>query len=465
MSGPKVVRIVTEEERIAICETQIALLTAAIQSLLYYLNSHEIKVEKLEANLTEKLEHYKKLATPDKYREIPGMIQRELDYISFELDRHRDIELEKARSRRRRIRTISESIKTLQMLASGSVSGVDPNACLKHSELCDKSDAELSEIEQNISSELSELSNLRKKERADGNLTAEQKETRDRLISAENEVSVSEWKLVSAELDKGDDKRNRIDTVMAELDEMEFPEFRKIEYQGQLDSIYEENSGQQRALLLDSLVIDLAKESRGYKRMQKARHDLLVIKAQINALKEEDAKLVYRQIDKALESENISVLENMLEAATGKLAEIITARSVEHGREALIDALKSLGYGVSEGMETAVVENGRLVVKKPAEEVYGVEVQTIAATGKFQLRLISGLPDNERSTKDDVAEEERWCDDLAKIRKSLAESGVDLELEKALDPGAVAVRHSATMTKMLERERRISQTGRRELDR
>jgi hypothetical protein len=465
MSGPKVVRVVTEEEKIAISETQIALLSASIQSVIRYLDSHGIKDEKLKAKLREKLEHYKKLATPDKYREIPGMIQRELDYISSELNRVQSKELEEARSRRRRIRNLSESIKTLQMLVSSSGSDVDSTVYLMNSELFDKSDIELSEIEQKVYSKLSALSNKRKNVRGEINLTPEQKEIQSRLTTSDDDVSVSEWKLVSAELDSSDAKITRIDTLMAELDEMEFPKSRKIEYQRQLDRISEEKKNHQRALLLDSLVIKLAKESREYERILKARHALALIKAQVDILKGENATWLSRQIDKAIESEDISVLENMLEATPGKLAEIITARTVKQGRKALIEALESLGYSVSEGMETAVVENGKLVVKKPAEEVYGVEVQTIAATGKFQLRLVSGLPDNERSAKDDVAEEERWCDDLAKIRKSLAESGVDLKIEKALDPGTVAVRQSSILTEVLERERRIATTGRRELDR
>jgi hypothetical protein len=465
MSGPKVVRVVTEEEKIAISETQIALLSASIQSVIRYLDSHGIKDEKLKAKLWEKLEHYKKLATPDKYREIPGKIQRELDYISSELNRVQSKELEEARSRRRRIRNLSESIKTLQMLVSSSGSDVDSTVYLMNSELFDKSDIELSEIEQKVYSKLSALSNKRKNVRGEVNFTPEQKEIQSRLTTSDDDVSVSEWKLVSAELDSSDAKITRIDTLMAELDEMEFPKSRKIEYQRQLDRISEEKKNHQRALLLDSLVIKLAKESREYERILKARHALALIKAQVDILKGENATWLSRQIDKAIESEDISVLENMLKATPGKLAEIITARTIKQGREALIEALESLGYSVSEGMETAVVENGKLVVKKPAEEVYGVEVQTIAATGKFQLRLVSGLPDNERSAKDDVAEEERWCDDLAKIRKSLAESGVDLKIEKALDPGTVAVRHSSILTEVLERERRIATTGRRELDR
>ncbi|MGH1484708.1 MAG: hypothetical protein ACRBCI_00730 [Cellvibrionaceae bacterium] len=463
MSGPKVVRIITEEEKMAICETQVALLSAAIQSLFHYLESHGKEDEKLEVKLRGKLEHYKKLATPDKYREIPRIIERELDYISSELNRLQDKALEEAKSRRRRIRHLSESIETLQMLTSGS--DIDPSILLKHSQLCEKNDAELSEIEQKVSSGLSELSSQCMKEQADINLTAEQKEIQDRLVSAENEVSVSEWKLISAALDKGGNKSNRIDIVMAELDEMDFPESRKIEYQNQLDSIYEEKSNQQRALLLDSLVINLAKESKKYKQVRKIRHDLSMIKAQVDILNGEKATQLSQQIDKALKSSSIDVLEKMLEAATGKVAEITTALSVEKGRGALLKALESLGYKLIEGMETAVVENGRLVVKKPAEEVYGVEVHPIAAAGKFQLRLVSGLPNSERSTKNDAAEEERWCDDLVKIRKSLAKSGIDLEIEKALDPGTAAVRHSTVMAEMLESERRIIQTNRRELDR
>ncbi len=289
-------------------------------------------------------------------------------------------------------------------------------------------------------------------------LTDEQKDIRNRLISTEDELLVSEWKLISAEFDKGDERSNRIDRIMAELEEIDFPESKKKQYQKQLERIYEETSDQQRALRLDSLIIELADKSRDYHKLQKTRHDLLMIKSQLDILQEENATRLSLQIEKALESENISVLENMLKAAKEKLKSIITGRSVEQGRGALIEALQSLGYTVNEEMKTAVVENGHLVVKKPAEEVYGIELQTVAATGKFQLRVVSGLPDNERSTTDDVAQEEKWCDDLAKLQQSLAGSDVELDLEKNLDPGTVAVKHSPIMTKMLERENRTVST-------
>ena len=88
MSGPKVVRVVTIEEKIAICETQLALLNASVQSLSRYLDVHGIKDEKLKSNLEKKIEHYKAIATPDSFRKIPGQIQRELDYISSEQTRN-----------------------------------------------------------------------------------------------------------------------------------------------------------------------------------------------------------------------------------------------------------------------------------------------------------------------------------------------------------------------------------------
>ncbi len=454
MSGPKVVRIVTKEEKIAICETQIARLSSAVNSLLHYLESKEIKDEKMESKLREKLEHYMKLATPNKYREIPAMIQRELDYLSSERDHLKNVALEAARSRQRKIRKLSESIKTLHMLATSSGADIDPNIFLKHSELSNKNNAELSQIEQKISAELSVLAHVREKAHRTRKPGAQHQLIEDRLKSTDDELNISDWRLISAGFDKGDKTSKRLDDVLAELEEMRVPDARKKEYQTKLDAIYEENSAQKRILLLDSVLIDLATESREYKKLQKTRHELSMIKAQVDVLKDETAKRLSLQINKALESEDIVILENMRVAASRELDKLISARSFNEGREAIIDALKSLGYSVSEGMETAVVENGHLVVKKPAEEVYGVEIQAIAAVNKFQLRLVSGVPDNERSTKEDIAEEEKWCEDVAKIRNSLADLDIDLEIEMAQQPGTVAVKHSSVMGKILERERR-----------
>ena len=129
-----------------------------------------------------------------------------------------------------------------------------------------------------------------------------------------------------------------------------------------------------------------------------------------------------------------------------------------------LEALRSFGYRVSGGMNTAVVENGKLIVKKPSEDVYGVEVQSVAATGKFQIRLVSALSENERSAKDDAEEERRWCRDLENISKTLAESGVELGNEKALEPGAQAVKQSSSMADMLEREERRDSVKRNTLE-
>jgi len=104
-------------------------------------------------------------------------------------------------------------------------------------------------------------------------------------------------------------------------------------------------------------------------------------------------------------------------------------------------------------METAVVENGRIIVKKPVQQAYGVEVQEIGVTGKFQLRLVSGIPDSERSAREDIEEEEKWCEDLAKIRDLLKEAEIELEIEKALEPGSATVKYSETISNSLSQSR------------
>jgi hypothetical protein len=397
--------------------------------------------------------------TPEKYREVPAIIGRELNFVSVELDRLKQEQIEKARIRRERNRNLSESIKTLQILCSDSGDFFDSGIALSHSELCEKSDKELLSIEEKISSELSLLAVYRDKETSETNLTPEHKEIRERLVSEAEGQQVSEWKLVNAALVKNELKSDRIDIAMAELDEMDFPQSRKVVFYKRLDAIYEEPSHDNRALKLDSLLIELATESREHKKRRGLQNELSLLKSQADALRGKKAEELSRQIEKAINTEKVRDLEKFLDGFAREIDELIVAQSVEQGREALIEALDSVGYRVTEGMNTAVVENGKLVVRKPAEEAYGVEVQSIAVTGKFQIRLVSGLPDSERSAKDDQAEEERWCKELENISQILDKSGIDLGIEKALSPGAKPVIHSSDLADILEKERRLRSGG------
>ena len=86
--------------------------------------------------------------------------------------------------------------------------------------------------------------------------------------------------------------------------------------------------------------------------------------------------------------------ENLSGASTGNEAELVKradflieaevrAMAAEERRRAVLEGLASLGYEVSEGMATAWVKDGRVVLRKAANPGYGVELSGGSTVGSF----------------------------------------------------------------------------------
>ena len=103
-------------------------------------------------------------------------------------------------------------------------------------------------------------------------------------------------------------------------------------------------------------------------------------------------------------------------------------------REALLKALASVGYEVGAEMATAWVEDGRLVVRQPSRPGYGVEVS--GSGERLQMRPIAftGQGDEPDPARDADAET-IWCGELAVLQSRLAELGDGLVVEHALAIG------------------------------
>jgi|GEM_PF-4969224 len=461
MSGPKVVRIVTEEEKIAICETQVASLSSAISSFIAFLEQNDLATDEIKNKYRDKLAYYKNLATPENYQRIPALVQREIDYIQSEKERFADARISEATIRAKAIRNLAESIKTLEMISKSANVEIDDDINLTHSQINRLNGDQLEALKNNIAERLSELQSARKASQTKVPLKEEHQEVRARLQHDSSVQSFSEWKLFQVSTEKTSGEDNRFDVALAELAAIDLADEAKNEFFSRLDNVYSETSVTRRKLKLDSLMLDIAKTVRDHRKEITLLDKLSLIKEKLLILENREAYDLVGQIEKAMSMGGNQALENMLVAAEGRVERIIRAISITKGKEALINALSALGYQVIEGMQTAIVENGQLIVKKPAQDTYGVELQPIASTGRFQLRMVSGIPDNQRSTSEDASEETAWCNDLAQIREVLADVGVELEIEKALDPGAVPVKHSQFMADLVERTRqRIDTSGR-----
>lgn len=108
-------------------------------------------------------------------------------------------------------------------------------------------------------------------------------------------------------------------------------------------------------------------------------------------------------------------------------------------RIAVLNALSELGYEVREGMATAWTQNGRVVVKKPSEKVYGVELSAPSVGQAFQVRVVASGSEG-RSKQRDVEVESEWCADFKQLRSSLEKSGYATAIKHAKAPGEVAIK-------------------------
>jgi hypothetical protein len=112
----------------------------------------------------------------------------------------------------------------------------------------------------------------------------------------------------------------------------------------------------------------------------------------------------------------------------------------EKKKRAILESLHDLGYEANEGMETAFVQSGRLVLRKPDDGEYAVEVATNDDFSLLQttmLRYADSLDASQQQRLRDTAKEEAWCDDHAKLLDGLAKRGWKTNFKMKRKPGEI----------------------------
>ncbi|MEQ2006055.1 MAG: hypothetical protein ABMA26_04585 [Limisphaerales bacterium] len=115
----------------------------------------------------------------------------------------------------------------------------------------------------------------------------------------------------------------------------------------------------------------------------------------------------------------------------------------ERKRRAILESLTELGYETNEGMETALVQAGKLVVRKPGESDYAVEVVANNDLSMLQTAMVR-YSDSEEMTEQqrlrDHEREEAWCADHARIREKMAARGLSAKFKMQMPAGSHPVR-------------------------
>ncbi|MGO8697195.1 MAG: hypothetical protein ACLQVY_05695, partial [Limisphaerales bacterium] len=116
----------------------------------------------------------------------------------------------------------------------------------------------------------------------------------------------------------------------------------------------------------------------------------------------------------------------------------------EEKRQAIIASLSALGYDLIEGtMETAMVQGGKILMHKPGESEYAVEVAVDRDLSLVQTALVRFAGSNEASAQQklrDVEREVSWCGDHARLREELKQRGLASDFKLKIPAGQEPVR-------------------------
>ena len=137
-------------------------------------------------------------------------------------------------------------------------------------------------------------------------------------------------------------------------------------------------------------------------------------------------------------SSDSKALAHALQTARTALDHYAKLAAARSRRAVVLEGLAKLGYSVTEGMETAWTESGRLVLQKPGLHGYAVELAGPGDAQRLQVRTVALGGD--RSAARDLDAEHLWCGDFEKLKDGLAFEGTKMIVERAMGVGTVPLK-------------------------
>jgi hypothetical protein len=429
MSGPKVVRIVTREEVLAICESHLRRLD---QAIAHWTNEGKRVGELTDEEVAGTLGRRDALASliaREAFVELQKGVPDEIAFLKSDSLRRERAAIEKATVARKRERQGRENATTLLKALETGGAAVPP-------ELKAQLQSVASGVLTNAEAILAQGFNLLVPSGPTG-LSSAQQELIGRLKEPGTEQSFEAWKAKKRMPSPIDLLFARVDAQIAEAQTVMGNE-RSINYVRRLRSIeYEANSARQSPLL-DSLMLDLSDDIKNVRSQAAAKAQLAELSLEL-ARVDSVAAATFRNAIAACgaltSTDQIIALAEQCRALVSAEAQREAAQS---RREVILHGLAKLGYEVHEGMTTAWAKDGRVVLRKPSLPGYGVEVGGQAETSRLQVRAVALSENRDQSRDKDV--ETIWCGDFARLQQLVAEHGNNLLIERALGVGEVPLK-------------------------
>ncbi|MCI3132060.1 hypothetical protein [Phenylobacterium aquaticum] len=444
MSGPKVVRIVTREELVTLCEGHLARVGAAVAEWVRVGRRNDCISEADVAQAEARLARLRILLTDDRFMDLQKQAPREIAFLHQDLqDRLTKVAEAAATARsvqRRQADAAGALLRALQRrgtdlppdleaaLAKVAAGQADPDTMAKGFALLSADSSSDRQARHALAQSLKDGAAL---------------QTLAGWISEQPGASA-------------DPLYARLETRLAELALIAESKVIKT-FEARLQAARSAEEESRRNLLLDSLELDLAAELVGARKDAAAREDFQMVLAEL-ALAD---PVAHQDLTKRWEIRDGNVVDLVAEA-TRVLCLRRDAQAAAARRAAVLQGLAGLGYEVGADLATAWVEHGRVVLRKVAQPDYGVEVSGDPSVARMQMRVVAfGEAGAGPNLARDSDAETLWCGDVAVLQQGLAELGGGLVIERAQPVGATPLKRVALPATALSQDARegpITQT-------
>lgn len=435
MSGPKVVRVVTREELLAHSMTIATRLQDAIQrweaaaSEAGALNDEEMtqtraRRDKLLAELGA-----------DRFSEFNRGANSEIVFLNADTERRREL----AAARRANLRTIrlraGQNAATLLAVLGEKRINADSEV-LRVLELATQGKGDVEAVQAALASGFRQLT----PPEPGASVSQVQRELADRLAKGMQDERFSEWKAAQTQVRHAVDDP-RVEAISRQLELLRLLDREAASFDGfemRLQACIRESSDAQSGMKLDTLLLELASAVRKAKEMARVVDEVGVVLAQLAQLEGEESLAARAQLQAAAAARDISSMKRGIEVARTVQTEAEAAIAAHARRSAVLEGLAKLGYTVREGMETAWVESGRIVIQKPGLSGYGIELAGAPDAQRMQVRAVS--LGQAVDTLRDTDAEQLWCGDFDKLKIDLSQQGTNVFVDKAMRVGEVPLK-------------------------
>lgn len=430
MSGPKVVRVVTREERIENCQGLLAQLDAAIRTL----KADAIRLDDPEgeglARSTVRRDAILELVRTDNFDQAEVQIRQEIGFISSKRREAIERAASAAAVARRQLSRQRHAATTL-------IKELERRAPEAHAELA----ADLRQIASQTKATITAESMLAKSmlalsQAAPAAHLSEEQQALARSLQATQDPDIggNGWQSLAAQDKRVVDLQHRL----GQIDVLKNSEA-TVAFSQRLDVLELEADGPVRTMKLDALVIEVAAAVDALRRLSGLIEAAQAALAEIEVL---GSLTELASMHKALEAAIAAPDEMRLTKVTADAAQAVglarAARAAMSRREAILAGLATLGYQVNDNMATAWVDEGRVVLRKADADTHGLEIASAPDAQRLQVRAVafsSGL-----AATAHLAAETAWCGDFSRLQEHLRQDAGDLAIERALPVGAVPLK-------------------------